>query len=183
MSRLRCWLAGVTFSSMASFTWAANWSFDQQHTNIQFIVSGLAGVVGQFSSFSGNVSYDAKQIDKMTVRMDLDGRSLKAGVQTLWYKGSDGLSVDQFPQINFVSTRTLSMGPNSALLSGLLTMRGETHPVVWTIQLDPNKSTDQSIQFTANANISRRQWNMVKFSQFANDTIQLKVNGRLVTSS
>lgn len=179
----RQWLAGAAFILFAPLTWAANWSFDQQHTNVQFIVSGLAGVVGQFSNFGGEVSYDAQQIEKMTVSMDLDGRSLSAGVKTLWYKGSDGLAVDKFPQIRFVSTRVLAQGANNALLFGQLTMRGESHPVVWKIQLDPSKSSSQYLYFTANANISRSQWNMVKYSQFANDTIQLKVNGRLVTSS
>lgn len=160
--------------------WASRWNFDTANTSIRFAVAGVGGAIGHFSNFSGVALYHPGQLSRLRVNLQLDAQSLDAGIKTAMYKGNDALAVDKYPELSFVSTQVIPQGDYAAVVRGTLTMRGVSRPVEWQMNIDPEKTTDQTIYFKANTSIRRSLWNMNNYSTLASDIIDLSIKGRLL---
>jgi len=111
----------------------ANWTLDPSHTVVKFEVNhlGFSNVTGVFRDVEADVSFDPEDISATEVSVTIDA----ASIDTLWeprnehVRSADFLDVESHPEITFVSTGVEATGENTAVITGDLTIRGETNPV------------------------------------------------------
>jgi polyisoprenoid-binding protein YceI len=121
------------FSLPASAT-SSTWQLDPAHSSAQFAVRHLAisTVRGAFSKVTGTVKLDDADISKSSVDVTIDVTS----VDTREPKRDDDLRSDKFfdvkdfPTMTFKSTRVEQVALGKLKVTGDLTIRGVTKPVV-----------------------------------------------------
>lgn len=108
------------------------WLFDPPHTAIRFIAQhvGMAHVHGRFDRFQGGIEI-AQDMSQSYVRLRIDAASINTGNTTRdnHLRSADFLDVENFPHIEFASTRFVYRGGTKWAVQGALTMHGVSRSV------------------------------------------------------
>ncbi|MCI3275292.1 YceI family protein [Streptomyces cylindrosporus] len=108
------------------------WLFDPPHTAIRFIAKhvGMANVHGRFERFEGGIQV-MQEVADSRVHVRIDASSITTGNNTrdAHLRSADFLDVDNFPYIDFRSTRFAYRGGSKWSLNGTLTMHGVSRSV------------------------------------------------------
>ncbi|WP_406729004.1 YceI family protein [Streptomyces sp. GD-15H] len=111
---------------------AGTWLFDPPHTAIRFIAKhvGMAHVHGRFTRFEGGIRV-AENMGDSQVSVRIDASSLTTGNQTRdnHLRSADFLDVENYPYIDFASTRFAYRGGSKWTVHGTLTMHGTSRSV------------------------------------------------------
>lgn len=111
---------------------SGTWVFDPPHTAIRFIAKhvGMAHVHGRFTRFDGGIRV-APDMGDSQVSVRIDASSINTGNQTRdnHLRSADFLDVENYPYIDFVSTRFAYRGGSKWTVHGTLTMHGTTRSV------------------------------------------------------
>ncbi|MGW4875146.1 YceI family protein [Streptomyces sp. NPDC004262] len=103
------------------------WLFDPPHTAIRFIAKhvGMGHVHGRFERFEGGIRI-ADDMTRSSVHVRIDAASINTGNNTRddHLRSSDFLWVDEFPYIDFTSSRFAFRGGSKWVVQGSLTMHG-----------------------------------------------------------
>jgi len=116
----------------------STWQIDPAHSAAQFSVRHLAisTVRGGFSKVKGTVNFDDADISKSNVEVTIDVST----VDTREPKRDDDLrserffDVKDFPTMSFKSTKVEQLAPGKLKVTGDLTIRGVTKPVVLEVE-------------------------------------------------
>ncbi|MES1201349.1 MAG: YceI family protein [Pseudomonadota bacterium] len=91
------------------------------------------------------------------------------------------------PTITFQSTGVTRTGPTTGLVTGNLTLRGQTHPATMEVTFQGGKNValrggKYVLAFTGRTIINRSQWGAgsLIFNQFASDETEIIINGEFV---
>ncbi len=126
---------GMQPSSLAPL--ATKWVVDKVHTNVLFSVSHLvvSDVEGKFKSFDGSLQSDKADFSDANIEFTVDVSSISTDNENRdnHLKSDDFFNAAKFPQIKFVSTSFQPTGGNKYKLSGNLTIRDVTKPVVFDV--------------------------------------------------
>lgn len=114
---------------------AAEWMLDNTHTEIGFSVKHMmvTDVRGAFDKYEGTIVIDDKDPAKSTVNVSIDTASVNTKVEKRdgHLKSADFFDAATHPKITFKSTKVeKGSKPNSYKVTGDLTIRGTTKPVV-----------------------------------------------------
>jgi polyisoprenoid-binding protein YceI len=110
------------------------WTIDPNHSLIEFAALHftIAYVKGRFRKFSGTINVNEQDLLKSSVDLMIDATSVDSqavqGREDL-INGEEMLDTGKYPEIRFKSTSIQQKGTNEFLVSGDLTMRGNTKPV------------------------------------------------------
>lgn len=110
----------------------AAWTFDRNHSELTFSIRHLVSRVrGQFNRWSGTVTGDLDNWEAASVTVDIDGASIDTNNDNRDsdLRGPEFFDVANHPTITFRSSRIERNGER-VRLTGDLTIRGITHPVV-----------------------------------------------------
>ncbi len=120
--------------ALAAPVQAATWEVDQSHSTVGFVVKHLiiAKVRGHFSTFSGTVVIDDKDISKSKVDVKIDPASIDtdSAKRDEHLKSPDFFDVAKFKDMTFKSTKVEKLDGGKLRVTGDLTMHGVTKPVV-----------------------------------------------------
>lgn len=126
--------------SLPTVATAADYLIDTKgaHAFIQFRIQhlGYSWLYGRFNEFGGEFSYDAKDPAGNKVSVDIRTASIDSNhaERDKHLRGDEFLDVGKYPQARFVSTRFEDQGDGTAILTGDLTLRGITRPVVIDVE-------------------------------------------------
>lgn len=113
---------------------ASTWTIDPVHTTMQFKVRHLmiSNVKGVFERFSGNLNLDDKEITRSKVDVTIDTASLNTNIQKRDedLRSANFFEVAKFPAMTFTSTKVEKVGSNKLKITGNLTIKGISHPIV-----------------------------------------------------
>ncbi|ABL00599.1 YceI family protein [Pelobacter propionicus] len=113
---------------------ASTWNLDPDHSAAQFKVKHLmiSNVRGNFEKISATLHLDDRDITKSRVEVSIDVASINTGVNKRddHLRSPDFFDVTKFPAMTFVSTRVEKAGPGKLSVTGNLTIKGVTRPVV-----------------------------------------------------
>ena len=92
-------------------------------------------MVGLFSDFSGNISFDANNVpaSKVNVTIKTDSLQTQLAARDKDLKGADWFNVTEFPEITSVGTNFVKRDDHTGTLTGKLTLQGVTKPVTLNI--------------------------------------------------
>jgi polyisoprenoid-binding protein YceI len=149
------------------------WQIDPDHTSVQFAVSHMrtSTVRGRFNKTAGTVKWDGRDFASASVEIVADVASIDTGVpkRDAHLRTADFMLVEKYPTITFKSVKIEPAGPGRLRMTGNLTIRGVTRPVVLDIAgpSEAVKGPDGAIHVgaSATATIDRRdfglRWNRV----------------------
>ena len=173
---------GRTFTRQPAGT---AWRVDPTHSEVGFRVRHLLGRVrGQFTEWSGVIVTRGTDWQKGTVNIVIRSRSIDTNND-----GRDAdlrsprfFATDSFPEITFESTGIVAE-ESKFEMSGLLTIKGHTHPVVFRGQylgLGPDQNDKERIAFDGTAVINRHDygitWNqVVDRGSLLGDEVELEI--------
>jgi polyisoprenoid-binding protein YceI len=127
-------VAVLTLCSLPLLAGTTTYKIDPKHSDAQFAVTHLmiSTVRGEFHGINGTVVYDDADVSKSSVEVTIDATS----VDTREPDRDKDLRSDHFfdtanhPTMTFRSTKVESAGPGKLKVTGELTIRGNTKPVV-----------------------------------------------------
>lgn len=156
------------------------WTIDAAHTRVGFAVRHMmiSTVHGQFEQVSGTVNFDEAQPSRSTVDVQIEAASLNTRDEKRdgHLRSPDFFDVANHPYLTFKSTRVEVVDETHGRITGDLTIRGLTRPVVLETEyngLVKSPWGTYSAGFTATAKVNRKDWNL-------NWNVALEAGGVLV---
>lgn len=120
---------------------AADYAIDAegQHAFIQFKIShlGFSYILGSFEEFSGSFQYDPENLEAAGAQLEVRVDSLNSNhaERDKHIKGSDFLNVGEYPTATFSSTGFEPSREGEGVLTGELTLHGETREIEMPVTL------------------------------------------------
>lgn len=151
---------------------AGTYKLDLGHASLLFRVNhiGFSMYTARFTRFDAELQFDPAKPESMSVTAAIDPRSLETDYPepekvdfNAMLKGPDWLDTAQFPKIAFLSTQVDLTGPDTARLTGDLTLHGTTLPVTLDVKfnggyaghpMDPNGR----VGFSARGSLNRSEF-------------------------
>lgn len=169
--------AGSAFAAPVSY------KLDPNHTNVLASWShfGFSHPSVGFSQVEGTLVYDADKISASSVEVSLPINGLW-GFSALFNEhlnSADWFDSAQFPTATFKSTKVEAAGQGKLKVTGDLTIRGITKPVVLDATL--NKAADHplgkraAIGFDATATVKRSDYGLAKYVPNVSDEVQIRI--------
>ena len=128
----------ATILSVLSFgATAAEYTIDKKgaHAFINFKIKhlGYSWLTGRFDDFSGNFTYDSKDVAASKVNVDIVVSSINSNHQKRddHLRNADFLDVEKYPTAQFVSTKIADKGNNKLEVTGDLTLHGVTKSITF----------------------------------------------------
>lgn len=119
----------------------STWNVDPMHSRVGFAVKHLviSTVRGEFKKYEGKVVLDDADLTKSTVEATIDPATIDTGVADRdgHLRSPDFFDVAKNPTVTFKSTKVAAAGPGKLAVTGDLTLRGVTKPVVLDVELSP----------------------------------------------
>ncbi len=148
------------------------WSVDPSHSQVGFAVKHLviSNVRGEFKTYQSKISLDDADVTRSTVEATIDVSSLdtKVADRDAHLRSADFFDVANHPSMTFKSTKVAKAGKDRLKVTGDLTLRGVTRPVVLEVTTTPEvkgMGGEARRGFAASTKISRKAfgltWNKV----------------------
>lgn len=110
------------------------WKIDTAHTNINFAVAHMmiSEVTGTFKEFEGTVTAAKEDFSDAVIDVTIKSASINTHNpdRDAHLRSADFFDAENHPVITFKSTDVKARGANTLEITGDLTIRGITHPVV-----------------------------------------------------
>ncbi len=177
----------------AALAQATSWNVDPAHSNASFTVRHLviSTVRGEFQKISGAVKLDEKDVAKSTVEATIETASIDTRVpdRDKHLKSPDFFDVEKYPTMTFKSTKVESAGKGKLKVTGDLTMKGVTKPVVFAVDgptaeiKDPWGNARRGL--SASTTINRRDWGLnwsktIEAGPVVGDEVTIQIDAELV---
>lgn len=149
-------------------TGATTYNLDPAHTSAHFKVRHMmiSNVRGEFGKVSGTIHFDPAHPEATTVTAEIDATTIntREPQRDTHLKSGDFLDVENFPTIRFQSTKVEPAGTGKYNVTGDLTIRGVSRPVVLNVE-GPTHEHKDPWGFTragaeATAKISRKDFGL-----------------------
>jgi polyisoprenoid-binding protein YceI len=178
---------------LAALAETSSWSIDPAHTQSMFSIRHMviSSVKGQFQKTTGTVTLDEKDVTKSTVEATIDVNSIDTRVPDRdgHLKSPDFFDAANHPDITFKSTKVEKAGKGKLKVTGDLTIRETTKPVVLMVEgptapvKDPGGNLRRGL--TATTKINRQdfglKWSkMVEAGPVVGDEVKIEIEAELV---
>ncbi len=114
------------------------WNLDPAHSAAEFKVKHMmiSNVKGTFSGLSGVLTEHATDASLSTVEASVDVTTVNTGdaQRDGHLKSADFFHVEKFPKLTFKSTKVVKKGEAEYAVTGNLTIRGISNPVIFAVE-------------------------------------------------
>ena len=146
---------------------AGTWTIDASHSNAAFAVKYMmiSTVRGRFDTVTGTVTL-ADPVEDSSIDVTLDVTSINTHDERRdgHLKSPDFFDVENHPEMTFRSTKVERTSDDTGRVTGDLTIRGVSRPVVLDVRFEDWTAKDlwgkARIGFTAKTTISRKDWDL-----------------------
>jgi polyisoprenoid-binding protein YceI len=129
-------LAVIAFISTSVFA-QTKWTVDAVHSSVKFTVTHLviSEVEGSFKKFDGSITAAKPDFTDASINFTVDVNSISTDneMRDKHLKSDDFFNAEKFPAMTFKSTGFKKLTANKYALSGNLTIRDVTKPVVFNV--------------------------------------------------
>ena len=178
--------AVLALALAASFSIAAapvTYKLDPNHTIVlaQWDHFGYSHPVAHFGQVDGSLVYDADNVAASSVNVVLPLAGLNSFVPDFdeHLRSDDFFDAAKYPNVTFKSTRVEAAGEDRLKVSGDLTIKDNTHPVVLDVTLNKAGAGNDGrpkIGFDASASIKRSQFGVGKYVPNVSDEVKLTIS-------
>src|SRR5437667_2305003 len=162
------------------------WSADPPHSAVAFRVRhlGITWINGTFGQWTVDLNYDPTKPEAASVTAHIQAASISTGNDR---RDTDlrtnYLAVDSFPEITFTSTRVERVAPDRLRITGNLTIRGITHPVVLDADVGGVLATARGRRtaFSATTSLKRQDYGitlnrLMEGAQIVGDEVRITID-------
>jgi polyisoprenoid-binding protein YceI len=157
-------MASIT-TSPASVT---TWKLDPAHSGAEFKVRHMmiSNVKGSFSGLNGTLTENPSDPSLSSAQTSIDVSTVNTGdaQRDAHLKSADFFDVEKYPQMTFKSTRVERKGEAEYRVTGDLTLRGVTKPVIFAVEgpSAPNKDPwgNERVGLSATTRINRKDFGL-----------------------
>ena len=175
--------AALVAASANAFAAGVTYKLDPKHTNVlaSWNHLGFSTPSVNFGNVDGTLVYDADKVSASSVQVTLPLKGLSALAENFYdHLTSEGwFDAAQFPEATFKSTKVESAGQGKLKVTGDLTIKGITKPVVLDVVL--NKAGEHpmskraAIGFNATATVKRSDFGLGKMAPAISDEVTLRI--------
>jgi polyisoprenoid-binding protein YceI len=162
-------------------------TFDKAHSELGFKVRHFVSKVGgRFTKFDGTIAIDRANPAASSVNLKIEAASIDTGnpAREKHLNSPDFFDTAKFPEITFKSTKIVAKSKDVYEVTGDLTMKGVTKPVVLTVTANGFANDGQGGQkagFDVTGKLNRKDfgvsWNgIVDGSAVLSDDVDLVIN-------
>ncbi|MBS0518030.1 MAG: YceI family protein [Proteobacteria bacterium] len=143
--------------------------------------SKIFRTTGSFKDWRGMVDVDEANVPNSSVSVRINTRSIEMldEQQTDMLKDSDFFDVDKFPEMTFRSRAVERTGAETLRVTGDVTLRGITRPMVLEISVTDRRPNAPAgtryARFRGNARINRSDFGMTKYVDVVGDTVEISI--------
>lgn len=176
---------GLAVASVATFSVAkpVDYKIDPTHTATVFTWNhfGFSTPSANFSDIQGTISVDNAKPADSSVNVTIPLASLNTNVKALdeHLKTPDFFDAEKYPNITFKSTKVQALGKNKYKITGNLTVKDVTKPVVLDAVLNKQgvhpMSKAQSIGFNATTSFNRSAFGVGAYVPNVGDKITVNI--------
>lgn len=176
-------IAALLAFAGSAFAAPVTYKIDPNHTNViaQWSHFGFSNPIANFGKADGTIVYDADNVAASSVQVTLPLSGLNSFVKAFdeHLLSADFFDAEKFPAATFKSTRVEAAGEGKLKVTGDLTIKGITKPVVLDVTL--NKAGEQpmakraAIGFDATATVKRSDFGVDKFTPAVSDEVSLRI--------
>ena len=169
---------------------AAPVTYDLDPTHTMVLASwnhmGFSNPTANFAIEKGTLVYDAKKPSKSKVDVTLPVTKINSFVPDLdkHLLSKDFFEAELFPAATFKSTKVQSLGKNKLKVTGNLTIKNITKPVVLDVKLNGTGMhpmlKKQAIGFDATTTIKRSDFGVGGFAPAVSDKVTLRITTEAV---
>ncbi|WP_436916977.1 YceI family protein [Acinetobacter schindleri] len=176
---------GLTLASVATFSMAkpVAYTIDPGHTATVFSWShfGFSTPSANFSDIQGTITVDNEKPANSSVNVTIPVSSINTNVKALdeHIQKAEFFDVEKYPNITFKSTKVQALGKNKYKITGDLTIKGVTKPVVLDAVLNKQAvhpmTKLQTIGFNATTSFNRSAFNVGAYVPNVGDKITVNI--------
>jgi len=161
---------------------------DPDHTSITFDIDHFkySRFTIRFDRKQGQLDWSQGGLERSTAAITIDAASINTNVPLLdkMVKSDSMLDVSRYPEIRFASTHFERTGESRGTLTGDLTIRGVTQPVMLDVTFngfapDPLTKKD-TLGFSADGHFSRAKFGLATWYPAVGDDIHVRVQAEFV---
>ena len=170
-----------------------NWQLDPYHTQVEFSAKhlGMMTVRGYFDEIGATADIDPDHPETSSVQVIISTASVRTnnGVRDNDLRSSNFLEVEKYPEITFRSTSVEPSGSDHYKLTGDLTIKDTTRPVVLDVtrygEFNDPGMMGHRIAYAATTKINRKDFGL-SFSAIldgrmvVSEEIHIEIEGELV---
>jgi polyisoprenoid-binding protein YceI len=170
-----------------------DWQLDPYHTQVEFSAKhlGMMTVRGYFDELSAIADIDPEHPETASVEVTISTASIRTnnGIRDNDLRSSNFLEVEKYPEIKFKSTSVEPSGGDHFKLTGDLTIKDTTHPLVLDVvkygEFNDPGMMGHRIAYGATTKINRKDFglrnNMLLDGRIVvSEEIQITIEGELV---
>ncbi len=176
---------GLTLASVATFSMAkpVAYTIDPGHTATVFSWShfGFSTPSANFSDIQGTITVDNEKPANSSVNVTIPVSSINTNVKALdeHIQKAEFFDVEKYPNITFKSTKVQALGKNKYKITGDLTIKDVTKPVVLDAVLNKQAvhpmTKLQTIGFNATTSFNRSAFNVGAYVPNVGDKITVNI--------
>jgi len=174
---------------------SGSYSVDITHASVVWKVNhlGFSTYVGRFNDFTADLTLDSEDFSKSSVDVDIKVDSIDTHYPFADEKdfnkilSEDWFDSEEHPSIIFKTKSVSELVENKAVVSGEMTMLGETHPVELDVTF--NKAVPShpfkkvaAIGFSATTKIDRTVWGLTKNAPGIGAEVVIEIEGEFLKS-
>jgi polyisoprenoid-binding protein YceI len=161
---------------------AETFHLDPSNTTIQFKVRnmGIMNVSGAFEKFQGTVDTDASDMMKSKVDVSVETGSINTGInmRDKHLRSADFFDAVKFPTMKFVGATIGKDGKGQLKLTGNLTIKGITKPIVLLVEAPTTDPGGIIREATATGTINRKDFG-VSWGPVIGDEVHITISTKL----
>lgn len=173
----------------------STWAIDPAHSSTEFTARHLviSTLRGMFGRTTGTIRLDERDLTRSSVEAKVDVSTVDTRVaeRDADLKSQNFFDVARYPTITFKSTRVEKAGENRLKVTGNLTMKGTTRPVVFDVTYSPMAVTGARGEtrrgFSGTLQVNRKDFGLsyskaVEAGPVVGDEITITVDAEAVKS-
>ncbi len=170
-------------ASVYAYAAPTTYTIDPTHTDVvaQWSHFGFSNPIAHFGQVEGTITYDPDNVAASSVEVVLPLAGLSSHVKAFdeHLRNADFFDAEKYPEASFRSTAVESAGEGRLTITGDLTIKNITRPVVLdaTInRVDVNPMTGQpAAGFDAVTTIRRTDFDLGMYAPNVSDEVQLRI--------
>ena len=185
MTSLKALSLGLALATASTFSLAkaVDYQIDPTHTATVFSWNhfGFSTPSANFSDIQGTISVDNAKPANSSVNVTIPLSSLNTNVKALdeHLKNADFFNAEKYPNITFKSTKVQAVGKNKYKITGNLTIKDVTKPVVLDAVLNKQgvhpMTKAESIGFNATTSFNRSAFGVGAYVPNVGDKITVNI--------
>jgi len=175
--------ASLLAASAYAFAAPVTYTIDPNHTDVvaQWNHFGFSNPIAHFGQAEGTITYDPDNVSasKVEVVLPLAGLNSHVAAFDEHLRNADFFDAEKYPQVTFKSTSVEAAGEGKLKVTGNLTIKDITKPVVLDATINKvgaHAMTNQpTAGFDAVATIKRSDFGLDLYAPAVSDEVQLRI--------